>query len=218
MINLSRIYLVRHGETDWNRAQRSQGCSNDIPLSLDGLRQAEAVAQRLKDEKIDMIFSSSLLRAFETATKIAQFHNIEVEKCSEFMEINFGDWEGMLFPDIKKQYSEMYDIWINTPHLALIPGAESIADLRDRSMNKLLQLVRANVDKNILIVSHGISIKVLVTAILNMDLSAIHRVRQDNTAVNIFEYINDGFDIITLNDICHLKGIMDMENGSFEMK
>lgn len=218
MINLSRIYLVRHGETEWNRQQRSQGCSNDIPLSEDGLKQAEAVAEKLKDEKIDMVFSSTLSRAFQTAEKIASKHNLEVEKCSEFIEINFGLWEGMRFPEIKEQYYDVYNVWRDTPHLAVIPGAESISELKARSMKKLLNIIKSNPDKNILVVSHGISIKVIVTAILGMDLGHIHRIRQDNTAVNVFEYNNDIFDVVTLNDICHLKGIVDMNKGSFEMK
>lgn len=215
---MSRIYLVRHGETEWNKEQRSQGCSNDIPLSEDGRRQVEAVANRLRDEKIDMVFSSTLLRAYETAEKIASFHNLEVQKCSEFLEINFGSWEGMRFPEIKEQYGDIYNIWRTSPHLAEIPGAESISALRDRSMNKLLELICANPNKNILIVSHGISIKVIVTAILDIGLENIHRIRQDNTAINIFDYEDNIFNIVGLNDICHLRGIVDMKNGSFEMK
>jgi broad specificity phosphatase PhoE len=210
---MGRIYLVRHGETEWNRAQRSQGCSNDIPLSKEGLLQAEAVARKLSGEKIDLIFSSTLQRAYQTAEKIAGYHGLEVE-------INFGKWEGMCFPEIKEQYADAYKVWRSTPHLAEIPGAESITNLKDRTMKKLLSLIEANPDKNILVVSHGITIKVLVTVILNMDLGHIHRIRQDNTAINVFEYDlqNKVFDIITLNDICHLKGIKDVGNGSFEMK
>jgi phosphoserine phosphatase len=217
---MSRIYLVRHGETEWNREQRSQGCSNDIPLSEAGLLQAEAVAKRIMDEKIDMVFSSTLNRAYQTAEKIATYHKLKVEKCSEFIELNCGTWEGRCFPELKEQYSEIYTVWRSTPHLAEIPGGESIAKLKERTMKKLLSLINANPDKNILVVSHGITIKVLVTVILNMDLGCIHRIRQDNTAINIFEYDinNKSFDIITLNDIGHLRGIADMKIGSFEMK
>ena len=215
---LGRIYLVRHGETEWNKVQRSQGCGNDIPLSIDGIKQAQAVAKWLSTEKIDMIFSSTLLRAYETAVVISKYHNLEVVKCNEFTEINFGEWEGMCFPDIKEKYNDIYNIWRNTPHLAEIPGAESIVALRERSMNKLLEIIKENPDKNILVVSHGISIKVIVTAIMDMDIGNIHRIRQDNTAINIFDYENNVFDCIAINDICHLRGIMDMKNGSFEMK
>lgn len=218
MIFLGRIYLVRHGETEWNRVQRSQGSSNDIPLSEDGIKQAQAVSERLRSEKIDMVFSSTLLRAYTTAVEIAKYHNTEVIKCNEFTEINFGEWEGMCFPEIKEKYNSIYNTWRSTPHLAEIPGAESIVALRERSMNKLLEIIKESPDKNILVVSHGISIKVIVTAIMDMNIGDIHRIRQDNTAINIFDYENNVFDCIVLNDICHLRGIMDMRNGSFEMK
>lgn len=215
---MSRIYLVRHGETEWNKEQRSQGCSNDIPLSREGLIQAEALANRLKEENIEIVFSSTLQRAYQTAERIASSHNLEVNKCKEFIEIGFGSWEGMRVPDIQEQYKETFEVWRNTPQLASIPGAESLETLKKRSMGKLYDLIDANPNKNILVVSHGISIKVIITAILNMDLAHIHRIRQDNTALNVFEYNNGVFDIVTLNDICHLKGIIDMNTGSFEMK
>jgi phosphoserine phosphatase len=215
---MSRIYLIRHGETEWNKDQRSQGCSNDIPLSELGLLQAEAVGKRLSCEKIDMVFSSTLLRAHQTAEIIAKHHNIPVTKCSEFIEINFGKWEGLRLSDIKENYNDAYNVWRKTPHLADIPGAESIAKLKDRSMNKLYELIEANPNKNILIVSHGISIKVIITAIMDMDFSNMHRIRQDNTAINIFDYEDNVFDLVGLNDICHLRDISDMRNGSFEMK
>lgn len=215
---MARIYLVRHGETEWNREQRSQGCSNDIPLSREGLLQAEAVGRRLSGEKIDMVFSSTLLRAYQTAEIIAKHHNLKVSKCSEFIEINFGEWEGLRLLDIKENYNEAYEVWRKTPHLAEIPGAERIDQLKARSMKKLYELINSNIDKNILVVSHGISIKVIITAIMDMDLGSIHRIRQDNTAVNIFDYEAGIFDLVGLNDIGHLREISDMSKGSFEMK
>lgn len=217
---MGRIYLIRHGETEWNKEQRSQGCSNNIPLSEIGMKQAKAAAERLRDVKIDRIFSSTLLRAHQTAEEIAKYHDLQVEDCSEFIEINFGSWEGMRFPDIKAQYNEIYNSWRLTPHLAEIPGAEKIEDLRNRSMNKIYKLMEKYPDDNILVVSHGISIKVIITAMMGMDLGKLHRIRQDNAAINIFDYdrINDSFDVISLNDICHLKGVIDFDRGSFEMK
>ena len=215
---MGKLYLVRHGETIWNRQQRMQGCSNDIELSDSGRVQAEALAERLKDINIDRIFSSSLSRANQTAKMIAKQHNIEVEICSEFKEINFGKWEGMYLTEIMEQYPELLKVWKVTPHLAVVPEAETIAELQKKSMTKLRQLLEDNKDKDIMVVSHGISNKLMILAMMNMQLSDLHRIRQDNTALNIFDYNNGLFDIITLNDICHLNGIYDANKGSFEMK
>lgn len=208
---MSKIYLVRHGETEWNREGRSQGCGNDIPLSELGLMQAKAIGNRLKNEKIDLFFSSSLKRAFQTANEIARYHNKEVIMYREFMEISFGEWEGMRFNEIKEKYLDIYKIWRDTPHIAKVPGAESLLEIKERSMPKLMEILNSNEDKNILIVSHGITIKVLIASIMGIDLANLHKIRQDNTALNIFEYNNNSFCTHLLNDTCHLNNIINQK-------
>lgn len=215
---MGRIYLVRHGETEWNKQQRSQGCSNDIPLSEEGMIQAKAISERLKNKKIDIICSSKLQRAQQTAKQIAEFHNIAVSEYDEFLEINFGVWEGMSVPEIKREFGAKFDCWRKTPDLADIEGGESIARVQERCMRKLKELIQLNPEANILVVSHGIAIKVMVAAIIGMNLREIHRIRQDNTALNIFDY-NDGImDIITINDTSHLEAIGAEVQQTFEMK
>jgi phosphoserine phosphatase len=204
---MSKIYLLRHGETEWNRDQRAQGCSNDIPLSETGLKQAEAVANRLKNEKIDLFFSSPLKRAFQTAKKIAELHNSDVAIHREFLEINFGLWEGLNFQEIGEQYPEIIKIWRATPHLAEIPNAENLISLKERSMRKLNELLKEHEGKNIAIISHGITCKVIISALMGIELGNLHKIRQDNTALNIFEYRNNNFYTLQLNDTCHLKEI-----------
>jgi broad specificity phosphatase PhoE len=204
---MSKIYLVRHGETEWNKEGRSQGCSNDIPLSEVGMIQANAIANRLKNESIDLFFSSNLTRAVQTAKAIAVHHNKEVIMYKEFMEISFGAWEGLRFDEIKEKYIDVYKIWRDTPHIAKVPGAESILEIKERSMTKLMEIINTEKDKNILIVSHGITIKVLIASIMGIDLSNLHKIRQDNTALNIFEYRNNNFYTHLVNDTCHLKSI-----------
>lgn len=202
---MSKIYLIRHGETEWNKEGRSQGCSNDIPLSEVGIKQAEAIAERLKNENIDLFFSSSLRRAYQTANAIAFHHNKEVKMHKEFMEISFGAWEGLKFDEIKEKYIDIYEIWRDTPHIAKVPGAESILEIRERSMTKLMEILNIEKDKNILLVSHGITIKVLIASIMGIDLANLHKIRQDNTALNIFEYNNNNFYTHLINDTCHLN-------------
>lgn len=205
---MSRIYLIRHGETEWNKEGRSQGCSNDIPLSEVGIMQADAIGKRLKNENIDLFFSSSLTRAYQTAKAIAVHHDKEVIVHKEFMEISFGEWEGLKIDEIKEKYVDVYKIWRDTPHIAKVPGAESILEIRERSMTKLMEIINSNKDKNILIVSHGITIKVLIASMMGIDLANLHKIRQDNTALNIFEYKNNNFYTHLINDSCHLDNII----------
>lgn len=204
---MSKIYLIRHGETEWNREGRSQGCSNDIPLSEVGLIQADAIGNRLKRENIDLFFSSNLTRAFQTAKAIAMHHEKEVVIQKEFMEISFGEWEGLKIDEIKERYIDVYRVWRDTPHIAKVPGAESLLEIRERSMPKLMEILNSNKNKNILIVSHGITIKVLIASMMGIDLANLHKIRQDNTALNIFEYNNNNFYTHLINDTCHLNSI-----------
>ncbi|EYE88394.1 hypothetical protein Q428_08320 [Fervidicella metallireducens AeB] len=201
---MSKIYLVRHGETEWNKAQRTQGCSNNIPLSEEGIKQAKALGERLKNKEIDLFFSSELGRAYETANIIASYHNKKVEIVEAFKEINFGVWEGLQYKEIMEKYKEVYSIWHYEPHLAKIPGGEDILSLKERSMTKLIEILNNNKEKNILIVSHGITIKVMICAMLGIDLANMHKIRQDNTSLNLFEYNDRGFSVIHLNDTCHI--------------
>jgi broad specificity phosphatase PhoE len=204
---MSKIYLIRHGETEWNKEGRSQGCSNDIPLSDEGMIQAASIANRLKNEEIDLVFSSNLKRAFQTAKAIAAYHNKEVVMHKEFMEISFGEWEGLKIDEIKERYMDVFNIWRDTPHIAKVPGAESLLEIKERSMTKLMEIVNTEKDKNILIVSHGITIKVLIASIMGIDLANLHKIRQNNTALNIFEYRNNNFYTHLINDTCHLNSI-----------
>lgn len=202
---MSRIYLIRHGETEWNKLQKTQGRSNNIPLSEEGKRQARLLAARLQEEKIDMVFSSELVRANETARIIAEPHGLSVKAYDDFAEINFGCFEGLEYSQIKEQYKEVFSLWSESPHLANIPGGESIMELRERSMGRLNKILRENGDKNIVVVSHGITVKVLIACILGIDLGNIHKIRQDNASLNIFEYGKKGFYVEVINDTCHLR-------------
>ena len=95
-----RLILVRHGSTAWNEEGKYQG-TIDIPLSDRGRQEAEMVAERLRDEKIDAVYSSNLRRARETAEIIARPHGLPVQVIEELGEMNFGDWEGMTAQEIK---------------------------------------------------------------------------------------------------------------------
>lgn len=216
--NMGRIYLIRHGMTEWNKEQRSQGCSNDIPLSEEGKQQARGIGMRLKDIELDCIYSSRLQRAWQTAEEIGGWHNLSVIPADEFIEINFGVWEGMKVSDMKEQYGKLFEGWRQAPATVQIPGAEMLGQVQKRCMDKLFFILKEAPDQNIAIVSHGISIKVIIAGLLHMDLNRIHRIRQDNTALNIFEYNEGIVDIITINDINHLEGSDVLKRGSFEMK
>ena len=101
-----KIILVRHGETEWNKVKRIQGSASDTPLNEIGKAQAERVALRLKNEKIQAIYSSPLQRALHTAQAIARYHQLEVNQTPSLKEINVGELEGVFSADMKVRFDE----------------------------------------------------------------------------------------------------------------
>ena len=183
------IILVRHGETDWNTQQVFRG-RVDVALNKVGLAQAEAVGVSLQDRAIDAIYSSPLSRALDTAHMLAEGRNIEVELEKGFTDIDFGKWQGLSHQKVKEEYNDLYDTWLTQPHLVTFPDGESLKHVRRRSMEALEKVTKNNPGKTLALVSHRVVLKVLMGAMLGLELSHFWYIRQDTCAINRFEYKN----------------------------
>jgi len=177
-----RIIFVRHGETDWNLEGRVQGNAN-VPLNRKGLEQAKRVAVRLKNEKIDAIYSSDLERARQTAIEIAKYHKAKV-RCSILLrERKFGELEGMPAQDYKKIRDET-----GIPkYLYRPPGGENYPDLQKRAEKFLSMIKKKHPGQNILVVSHGGVIRTFISVLAKKHISCAPEIEQRNTAVNVIE-------------------------------
>ncbi|SHJ80272.1 histidine phosphatase family protein [Tepidibacter formicigenes] len=202
---MNKFFIVRHGQTQWNIEGRTQG-QGDSKLTEKGKEQAEKLAHKLVKYNIDYIYSSDLGRTIETSSIISSVLQKEVEYNEGLREINFGKWEGLTIEEIKNRYSDIYKIWRNAPHNALIPDAENLTALKERLLKCINYLNKKHEKSNILLVSHGMSIKVLLLSLLGSDLSNLYRIKQDNTALNIVEFREYGPVIIRTNDTSHLEG------------
>lgn len=201
---MTRVILIRHGETDWNRQRIFRGRA-DVLLSPEGIRQAELVTITLKEIGIDAIYSSPLKRALQTAQKIADFHNLEVVVEPGFMDFDYGEWQGLSHQEVRKRYPELYSRWEKEPHTVRTPGGESLQDVRKRSVNALEKVLAEHPSRTVVIVSHRVVNKVLLCFVLGLDNSHFWRIRQDTCAINIFEWSEDrGYVLYLLNDTCHL--------------
>jgi 2,3-bisphosphoglycerate-dependent phosphoglycerate mutase len=140
----TRIILARHGETDWNRERRWQGHS-DRPLNDTGREQAEALAAQLADEPIAAVYSSDLMRAYETARIVSERLGLDVVTVPGLRERRFGSWEGLQDVDVERLFPG-----INGP-----PDGESRAEMLDRVLDSLESIAQANPDRTVLVVSHG---------------------------------------------------------------
>jgi alpha-ribazole phosphatase len=201
---LSRIYLVRHGETDWNKEDRCQGCL-DIELNSEGIRQAEAVAQRLSNEEIHLIYTSNLKRAYRTAEIIGQKSNLEIIKNEALNEIHFGAWEGLTFSEMRNRSDYNYSDWRLSPHTVQFPGEGSLLNVQKRVMKYVDEIISQNKGKNILIVSHGGVLKLIILGLLGIGIEAYTKFYIANTSVSIVNVDKDRNYLRTLNDTCHVS-------------
>lgn len=201
---MGRLYLVRHGESEWNILRKVQGQIN-TNLTDVGREQAKKAAERLSKEKIDIIFSSDLSRAFDTAKIIGDKLGLEVNTFEELREIKFGVWEGLTTKEILDKYSKEHIIWMTEPHNLNLPEAERLIDLQERLLRIVNALLKNNKDKNILIVSHGASIKALILGILGIDISFYNKLTIGNTSLSIIEFRDYSPVLRVLNDTSHLR-------------
>ena len=209
---MTSIYLVRHGQTAWNKEEIFRG-RTDVPLDESGQKQAELVGQYFKGMKIHAIYSSPLARAWETAQAIARFHTLKVKPLEAMIDMSFGNWEGHAHQEIREIDGETYRQWVESPHLARLPGGESLDDVRARCMTALEELVRNHPEKTLVLVSHRVICKVLICAILGLDNSHFWQITQDTTAINLIQYRNGKFILSLMNETCHLKALKEKRLG-----
>ena len=203
---MAKLFLVRHGETMWNRQGLYQGQS-DIALSPQGARQSERLRDRLASEKIDAIYTSDLKRAMETARIIAAPHNLEVVPSKELQEIGFGEFEGQRFEDIKDRFLPLEKMWRGEDLAASAPGGESLEQLASRLKEFVSKINHHSTQETVLIVSHGGSFRILMCLLLGIGLEHWWKVRLDNAALTIIDTYEFGAIIGLLNDTCHLSGL-----------
>lgn len=204
---MTRLYLVRHGETEWNKASKIQG-RTDTELSDYGLEQAEKLARSLSGEAINVIYTSSLQRASKTAEIIACSRNCSILKSDEYHEIRLGPWEGMTIDEIQEKYGEHLMAYREDPANFRLPGAETFDQLTGRTYNAILEIVKRHSGSNILLVSHGTTIKAAIIKILGIDINHYNKFKIDNASISIIEFYGNKAErpvIISLNDTSHLK-------------
>ncbi len=198
------IYLVRHGETDWNLNYKVQG-KIDIPLNENGLNQANMLARFFENKEIDSIYSSNLIRAYETAKIISLKVKKDVFILPELQEINMGVWEGNLWDNIAIEYKDFIIKWENDKENIPIPEGESYGQVQKRVYKTFKSILAKHKENDkIVIVSHGITIKVLIAKLMKISIQSVHNFYLDNASISIVEY-NDEFKIKCLNNTFHLK-------------
>ncbi len=207
--NTRKIYLIRHGETVYNKESIFRGRA-DIPLNENGRKQALTTALKLKGLGIEAIFSSPLKRAIETADIISSEIGAPVTQCVSFQNIDVGEWQAKAKADVQKQYPDLWRKWLSTPEDLLIPGGEMISDVRERSVAGLKDLIGNDQTPGVFaIVSHRSVFKCLIAGLLGMNAPYFWKLRLDNCSISTVEHSPEaGFVLTSLNNTFGITDII----------
>lgn len=198
---MTKIILVRHGETDWNLTRRIQGGSSDTPLNDNGRQQAEKIAQRLRSEDIKAIYSSPLQRALYTASAIASHHGLEVSIEKSLREIEVGELEGVLVDKIGKFLDHM--LAGDKDEVPRMPGGESLVELQERGWGTVQRLAEKHPEQVIVVVCHYFIILAVICAVLDLPLSRIRRFRVRPGSISAIFFENGLARLLLFDDVCH---------------
>jgi alpha-ribazole phosphatase len=158
---MTRLILVRHGETDWNVEGRWQGQA-DVPLNARGRQQAAQLAQSLADLGITAIVSSDLSRAAETARALARVTGLSIHFDPRLREIHQGEWEGQLISQIQARYSEALRQRNENPAAIAAPGGETAAQVLERVLAAVDEICQEYPNETVAVVSHGYALALLI--------------------------------------------------------
>ncbi len=200
-----KLILIRHGETEWNKQRRIQGCRSDTRLSQKGLEEADRVAAVLRKERIDAIYASPMKRASETAQIIAEACKLPVQVFNELREIDAGELDGLFERELTGPYEVVWKEFRNGNASTPLPGGESLQDLQKRSSWAVDRMLEKHIDGTVVVVAHLLANLVIVCQVLGINLSQIVRLRQAPASITILELTTQGNSLLLFNDTCHLQ-------------
>jgi broad specificity phosphatase PhoE len=191
---MTELWLVRHGQTDWNKEGRYQGQS-DVPLNSDGIAQALKLADTLSSSHFDAIYSSDLKRAYKTAEILAGALNLPVNADARLREICQGEWEGLLVEEIARRFNaangskeENALAWETRSHEMRAPGGESVAEVAARVALAANDIALLHSAQRVLVVSHGLALATLICQSRGFPLAEVYSHIPDNAHPAVIQW------------------------------
>ena len=200
------LYIVRHGETEWNKEGRMQGRLNSN-LTPMGKKYATRLGERLKDTEFAHIISSPSGRALETVQLIKGNRDIPIMTDERIMEMNLGSWQGMRQDELKKKFPNEFEQFINKPDDHQIEGAESLTEMSNRATEFLTGLKKSRDNGNLLVVTHGRFISALYAVFKGVELKDIWAgPTVQGTSLTIVKLNQEQYEVLLEADMSHVHG------------
>ena len=199
-----KLILVRHGQTESNKLGRIQGINNARLTSL-GRRQAEAAARALASDAPFALYSSPLPRALQTAEAIGSRSDIQPVEVEELVEMDVGEFEGLSGSQLRERFPDVMRGWDKDPASTVMPGGESLYDVRDRAWPAVQSLAGRHESETVVAVTHNFTIHTIVCTALDMPLNNFRKLRIDLGAITRLEITSARITLVSLNETWHLK-------------
>lgn len=204
----TRLYVTRHGETEWNVQKRMQGRKNS-PLTERGMEQARKLGERMQSLNLDVIYSSPSERAVRTAELIRGNRDIAITQDEHFYEIHMGTWEGMTSEEIKEQYPDRFDLFWTKPHLYETDSGETFEAAQERVLEGLFEVLKKHEGQDILVVGHAVVSKLILGYFEGREIAKIwDDPFMHSASLSLIEIENGTGEILLYADTAHFKEMM----------
>jgi len=207
---MTELILIRHGETDWNAQRRIQG-HLDIALNHAGLAQAEAIGERFLEADIDVLLSSDLGRAMQTAAPISLSRELPIQREARLRERNLGVLQGKTVEVAQELAPEAFEVFRSRVEDAALPEGESLTAFTGRVIDVLTALAQRYEGKRIVAVTHGGVLDIAYRHATGMPLAAPRKFPIHNASVNTFRAEGSNFELISWSDVSHLPDKQAMD-------
>jgi 2,3-bisphosphoglycerate-dependent phosphoglycerate mutase len=208
----TRVVLIRHGQSTWNREHRIQG-QLDPPLSDEGRQQASLLGARLGGRSFDGFYTSDLKRAFETAELIGQAIGVAPEPMAALREIYLGDWEGLRSDEIAERYPHAWASWVEEPNWDYVTGGEGGAVFDARVGAAMEDILGRHPHGDVLVVTHGGVIQVALHRLVGRASRGLFPFKIQNASISVIERREGRMVIGGVNDVAHLEPALIKEVG-----
>jgi len=200
-----RLVLVRHGETDSNKAGLALG-RKDVELNETGRWQAQRVAGALQNQAIAAVYSSPLLRALDTARAVAERHDLPVQVDEGLIEMEIGEMEGLTFQQVRERYPQFLQLWLGgSAAYQSMPGGERLLDVQERAWQALERIGGEKAQETVVVVTHNFVLLTILCRVLGLELADFRRLRYGVAAVSVLQVQDGRMTVLSLNDTCHLE-------------